>query len=76
MLLLRSRITLRYFRLFKRTLCHVQSRNQGSNATEGILERVTFSMPPVSFEVEKIKRASILVLTFYRKIRTLTMVIR
>ena len=28
------------------------------------------------FEEEKIKRASILVLTFYRKIRTLAMVIR
>ena len=28
------------------------------------------------FQEEKIKRASILVLTFYRKIRTLTMVIR
>ena len=42
----------------------------------GILERVTFSMPTVSFEEEKIKRASILVLPCYRKIRTLTMVIR
>ena len=41
-----------------------------------ILERVTFSMPTVSFEEEKIKRAIILVLTFHRKIRTLTMVFR
>ena len=41
-----------------------------------ILERITFSMPTVSFEEEKIKRASILVLTYYRKIRTLTMIIR
>ena len=51
-----------------------QSRNPGSNATQ-FLKELHFRCQRY-FEEEKIKRARILVLTFYRKIKTLTMAIR
>ena len=52
-----------------------QSRNHYSNATQFLKKSNIFDADSISKD-KKIKRASILVLTFYQKIRTLTMVIR
>ena len=51
-------------------------QNHGSNATQRNSWKSDIFDARQYFEEEKIKRVSILVLTFYRKIRTLAMVIR